>query len=332
VSTPAPAPAAVCSAAIPRSLLAVAAAGRADARALAREAGLPAWALDCDRAMVPSHTLTRLWQLTENALADPHLPLRIASRYRLGQLDLYDYLFTTAATLRDGMQVSVEFAHLVSTCTRVRIETQTDRETTYSCRHVDAGGRGADLGLQFCVAALCARARSGTGRPVVPVRVAFAQPAPCSRGAFTETLGARRIDFDAPATTVTFQARDLDLPIAGADPALARILRCYATTLPAPRPATWLEHVQQLLDDVIGQGSPSLEAAARRLAVSSRTLQRRLADHGTTWSAELDSARQRRARLDHQNGAASMTRLARQLGYAGPRSARRALRRWGTAR
>jgi AraC-like DNA-binding protein len=115
----------------------------------------------------------------------------------------------------------------------------------------------------------------------------------------------------------------------GKDPGLARILRCYAATLPAPRPATWLEHLQQLLDEAIDHGSPSLEAVARRLAVSSRTLQRRLAEHGTTWSAELDSARQRRARLDHQDGAASMTRLARQLGYAGPRSARRALRRWG---
>lgn len=329
MSTTAPAPAAVCSAAIPRSLLAVAAAGRADARALARQAGLPAGAMDSDQAMVSSRALTRLWQLTEHALADPQLPLRIASRYQLGQLDLYDYLFTTAATLGDGMLASVEFARLVSTCTRVRIETETDRETTYSCRHVDAGGRGADLGLQFCVAALCARARSGTGRPVVPVRVAFAQPAPCSHRAFTETLGARRIDFDAPATTVTFRARDLDLPMPGADRALARILRCYAATVPAPRPATWLEHVQQLLNEAIAEGCPSLEAVARRLAVSSRTLQRRLADHGTTWSAELDAARQRQARLD---GAASMTRLARQLGYAGPRSARRALRRWGAAR
>jgi hypothetical protein len=36
--------------------------------------------------MVPSRALTRLWQLTERALADPHLPLRIASgwQFQLG--------------------------------------------------------------------------------------------------------------------------------------------------------------------------------------------------------------------------------------------------------
>ena len=36
---------------------------------------------------------------------------------------------------------------------------------------------------------------------------------------------------------------------------------------------------------------------ARRLAVSPRTLQRQLAVHGTTWRAELDTARQRRRDL-----------------------------------
>jgi AraC-like DNA-binding protein len=71
-----------------------------------------------------------------------------------------------------------------------------------------------------------------------------------------------------------------------------------------------------------------LEAVAGRLAVSARTLQRRLSEHGSTWSGELDTARQHRARLARQDGTPAMTSLARQLGYAGPRSARRALRRW----
>jgi AraC-like DNA-binding protein len=278
--------------------------------------------------MVPSSNLMRLWELAGHAMADPGLPLALASQLEPSKLGLYGYLFATTATLRDGLRAGIDFVHLVSTCSRVRIEAEAGRETTYSCRHVGAGGRGAELGLQFCVASFCALARAGTGRPVAPVHVGFAQSAPSSYQAFTKTLGTRRVDFGTSITTFTFHARDLDLPMRGADPALARVLRRYAATLPAPAPVTWYERFQHVLDEAIGLGRPSLEAMAAQLAVSPRTLQRRLAEHGTTWRTELDAARQHRARLAGQDGPPAMTSLARQLGYAGPRSARRALRRW----
>jgi len=309
-------------------VLAAAAAGGADARQLAQDAGLPPWVLADAEAMVPSRNLMRLWELAEDAMADPDVPLAIASRLQPSRLGLYGYLFTSAATLRDALQGSIAFVHLVSTCTRVRVEAETDKEITYSCRHVGEGGRGPELGLQFCVASFCALIRASTGQRVAPVRVGFAQPAPRSYQAFTKALGTGRVDFGAPVTTFTMNARDLGLPMPGGDPGLARILRKYAATLRPPPPATWYEHFQQVLGETISNGAPSLEAVAGRLAVSARTLQRRLSEHGTTWRAELDTARQHRARLARQDGPPAMTSLARQLGYAGPRSARRALRRW----
>jgi AraC-like DNA-binding protein len=311
-----------------RFLLAAAADGGADIAQLAWAARVPGWALACDRAMIsPRHAL-RLWELAEHALEDPQVALRIAGRHTVGDLDLYDYLFTTAATLRDGLRASSRYLHLLTTNGQLQVEAETDRETTYSYRCADAGGRGAELYLQFSAGVFCARAQMGTGAPVVPVHVGFACPAPRSHRAVTETFGTRRVDFGTPVTTFTFRRRDLDLPMRGADPALARILGCYAATLPPPRPVTWHEHVQSLVTRAIEDGSPSLDALARRLAVSRRTLQRQLAEHGTTWRAEVDTARQRRASHAGPAGAADMARLARQLGYADPRSVRRALRRW----
>jgi AraC-like DNA-binding protein len=62
--------------------------------------------------------------------------------------------------------------------------------------------------------------------------------------------------------------------------------------------------------------------------VSPRTLQRQLAEHGTTWRAELNAARQRRAVKARRSGTVGSAALARQLAYSDPRSVRRALRRW----
>jgi AraC-like DNA-binding protein len=314
-----------------RFLLGAAGAAGADPERLARESRLPGWSLAADGTMIPSRHALRLWELIEHAIDVPHVPLTIAGRYQPGSLDLWDYLFTTAATLRDGMGMARNFLHLVTTNGRIGVSADTDRETSYSYQHVEAAARGSELARQFAIAALCLRARVATGRPIVPVRVAFAQPAPRSHREFGEVFGTSRIDFDAPVTTITFSASDLDLPLRGADHRLAGILQRYAVSLPAPPAVTWREHVQQQLTELIEAGHPSIEALARRLAVSTRTLQRQLAEQGTTWRAELDLARYRRALHARRAGVSDLGRLARQLGYADPGSARRALSRWDDA-
>lgn len=312
----------------PRYLLGAVASAGADARQLARDARLPAWALNAGRAMLPSRYAMVLFELAERALGDPDIAMTVVDRHRIGELDLFDYLFTTAGTLREGLETDGRYTHLVTTRLQRRVETETDRETTYSYRQAESGGRGEDLCLQFSVAALYARARAATGRPVRPVRVAFAQSAPRSHLRLTEALGTRSIDFGAPVTTFTFSAGDLDSPMRGADPGLARILNRYAASLPTPPPVTWHGHFQRLLARALKAGSPSLESVARQMAVSPRTLQRQLAENGTTWRAELNAARQSQAVEARQRGPVSAAALARQLGYSDPRSVRRALRRW----
>jgi AraC-like DNA-binding protein len=311
-----------------RYLLGAAAAGGADAGQIARDARLPSWTLSAGEAMLPTRHVMLLWELVERALEDPHIPLTIAARPAVGELDLFDYLFTSAATLRDGLEVAARYRPLITTFNERRVEEETDRETTYSYHHVEPGGRGEDLCLQYTVAVLYARARAATGQPVAPVRVAFAQPAPRSHRRLAEALGTRHVDFGAPVTTCTFSTRDLDLPMLGADPVLARILNRYAASLPPPIPATWHGRFRLLLARSLEAGSPSLATVARHMAVSQRTLQRQLAEHGTTWRSELNAARQRHAAQARQTGTVSMASLARQLAYSDPRSVRRALRRW----
>ena len=311
-----------------RLVLGVAAAGGADARMLARDAGLPGWLLGADGAMIGSAQHGRLWELAGHTLGDPCLGLTAVARHRVGDLDLYDYLFMTAGTVREALELSGGFFHLVSTNCSLVPKPQPGGEVIYRYRHALAGGWGEDLWTQFSIAGFCARISAAAGRPVTPAHVAFAQPSPRSYHSFTQAFGTRRIDFGAPVTTFTLRAGDLDLPMPRADPALAAILRRYAATLPRPQPADWLGRFREVLAETIGEGTISVNVLARRLAISTRTLQRRLAEHGTTWSAELDTARQYRAQQARQAGRPSMTRLARQLSYADPRSARRALRRW----
>lgn len=313
------------SAELVRMLVGVAAEHGADARRLAREACLPDWLLAPGRAMVPTLLAVRMFELTASALDLPDLGLILPRMHRVGDLGLYDYLFATAATLGDAMQVSGEFIHLISTNDRISVEESTATETTFAFRTAEGDGRGGELLSQLGVAMLTLRARAGTGRPVTPVRVSFPFAAPRRYRPVAEAIGTSQVDFDSPVTSVTFTARDLRLPMPQSDPQLARVLAGYASTLPVPGPTTWLGQFRLKLDAMLAVGSPSIDRAASGLTLSTRTLQRRLTEYETTWRAELDSARQRRT---DQSSETSAHQLAARLGYADPRSVRRARRRW----
>lgn len=317
------------SVALHRSLLRAAAEGGADPRRLARDAGLSAAALESEGAMLPARCYTRLWEVVERALEQPLVPLAMAARHRVGELGLYDYLFASAATLGEGMSAAGDFLHLVTTNGRLGTH-DAGQEITYTYRHVEPGGRGQELCLLYGVALWCLRARAATGRRIVPSRVTFPVVAPRSHRLLAEAFGTQRMVFGAPTASVSFSPADLDTRMMAADARLTGMLRRFAASLPFPRPDSFPETLRLVIAEAIEQGTPSLCGVAARLAISSRTLQRRLAEHGTGWRQELDAAR-RTVASSADDQSVKMASLARRLGYSDPRSARRALRRWAQA-
>ncbi|MFJ5301044.1 hypothetical protein [Streptomyces sp. NPDC088350] len=194
--------------------------------------------------------------------------------------------------------------------------------------------RGKELAIQIGIADVLSRARWATGRPVNAVEVTLRQRAPRRRTFFADLLGTTRLTFGADVDSVRLRSDDLSLPLRTGDPVLATILNRYAASLPQvqERPTTWPEHVQQTMAVAFAEGDVSLDSVARRLAMSARTLQRRLAEAGTTWRRELENAR--RQRLDRLTGLPGIPthRAAELLGYSDPRALRRAQRRWGERR
>lgn len=160
--------------------------------------------------------------------------------------------------------------------------------------------------------------------------MSFAHQAPRRTTAHAECFGTARVDFGAPADSITLHRRDLELPMVTADPALAAIIKRSAAAFPPPRRghAGPLPGLRAAILAQLADGRPSLNSTAHRLAVSPRTLQRRLAEAGTTWRAELDTVRRERSAGLRRSGAESGQRVATRLGFAETRSLRRAMNRW----
>lgn len=248
--------------------------------------------LDAPTARVSCQQCQRLWEHAEYALGDPDFALRAALRYRVGSFELHDYLFATAPTLDIAYATVSPYIGLLTTNLGFTRGLETDLETRFDLTMVEGEGRGRDLALQFCAAALITRARVTTDLPVAPTRVSFQHPAPRSSEMFHTAFGSATLEFDAPATSITLRRRDLDLPLHTADPALATILLNYADRLPLPLgPTEWRDRLAEVLEGVLRSGAPTLLEVACLMGISTRTLQRKLSECDTTWRHELDRAR-----------------------------------------
>ncbi|NUP27872.1 MAG: AraC family transcriptional regulator [Nocardia sp.] len=297
---------------------------------LARESGLEDWMLSSSDAMVSSDSQLRLWELAEHALEDPCVALRAAAFYTPGKFGLHDYLLATAPTLREGLAACKPFMDTITTNFDFEVAAAKEAEMSLDIRLHDGVGRARELAMQFAVVTNVVRARRLTTRQVTPVRVGFRQRAPRRHDRLVELLGTTRVDFDMPTDRVTFRVADLSSRLKTADPILAAILGRYAETVPLSRPVvtTWSARLHDVLRSMLGEEHVTVEAVARRLATSKRSLQRRLTEEGTTWSAELDRARRARWERVQRSHSPAGFDTARQVGYADTRALRRARQRW----
>ena len=86
--------------------------------------------------------------------------------------------------------------------------------------------------------------------------------------------------------------------------------------------------VRHALVSTMGKDPPSLERVAASMHISERTLQRRLADEGSSFAQVLDATRRELADSWLAERQLSRTEIAYLLGFAQPSSFSRALRRW----
>lgn len=137
--------------------------------------------------------------------------------------------------------------------------------------------------VEFTVAVLACYGRRFVDGPWAIREVWLEHPAPGERAAHERIFG-RAPRFDAPWSGFTFDAALLDRPLRTGDAELSRLLERQVEHMLAgsSRPPSVAEALRALLLRSDLGGDLSLAAAARRLGMSARTLQRRLYEEGTS--------------------------------------------------
>lgn len=138
----------------------------------------------------------------------------------------------------------------------------------------------------------------------------------------------RRVTFGTPAHRLVFDAAWLKTPFHQADAAAQKLAaeQCERELKALQAAAGFSARVKELLFSPAGVRD--VDAIAKALSTSARTLKRRLQGEGTSYTELLEAERRARAELLLTQGTLSVKEVAAQLGYADTAAFSHAFTRW----
>jgi AraC-like DNA-binding protein len=297
-----------------------------DPVALFARAGLDLAALDDPEARIPVLATSRLWRLAVDATRDPCFGLEAARHISPTTFQALGFAVLSSRTLREVFERNVRYFRFVSDAATMRLD---DGGSVYRFSvQITAAPPPADESIDAFFAIAVRLCRILTDRAFAPVSVHLRRPSPPDAGPFARCFRAP-VTFGAVADVMTFDKYACDKPLAGANPAMARVSdRVVDETLARMPAAQWTDRVRALLVERLPSGEPSQADISRAFGSSTRALQRRLSGEGTTYARLIDDTRRELAMTYVREARYSLTEVAYLLGFASPGTFTRAFRRW----
>ncbi len=279
-------------------------------------------------ARIPIEQVGALWRKAYELSNDPNLALHAIEVLPFGAYRVIDFLGSTAPTVGAALAKISDYFPLINDVVRLPYVVG-DRHVTFA---VEAPARPSTITrpyAEYTLAAIFLRTRIGTNREFRVLRVEFSHPRPADISEH-ERIFECPVIFGAETCQMVIPRDVWDMPRTGGDPILFSVLDTHARMLlnQLPRPHDIVGRVREAIEAELRGGSPKLESIARRLAMSPRTLQRRMRARGAFFNDVLDAMRYRTAKCYLDQGDIAVTEVAYLLGFAEPSSFNRAFKRW----
>jgi len=296
-----------------------------DLRGILAEVGLSPEVLDDDEARVPLEEARHAWNLAGECSGDEVFGLNAAERVGPTTFELIEYLGRTASNVGQALENVARYTRLVTDAADIEVEHDGD-ELHFRDR---SPGAPRHFG-EFFLALIVRRLRELGLADDALVRVAFLHSRPRSTRAHDAFFRAP-VAFDHSANLLVFRSTAAWHVLPTADETLRSVLERHAREVldRAPEPTDDVAlRVQRIVEeDLAANRTIDIDHVAKRMAISRRTLQRRLAEQSTSFNGVLDRARHQTAiRLARKGIAASS--IAFIAGFADVSAFHRAFKRW----
>ncbi|HWB81033.1 MAG TPA: AraC family transcriptional regulator ligand-binding domain-containing protein [Nannocystaceae bacterium] len=305
------------------------AAGRrgADVVAILRAHEIDAAVLHDKDARLPVPTVASLWKRASMDACEPELPIHAAVELGWGSYRVIDMLAASAGTVGEGLTLVSQYFRIIHDTVFVPIRELPDGRRSFSVEDSRGNAIPAPY-VDYTLAACLFRMQHAGAAPIDP-EVHLRRAAPAELVGHHRAFGTN-LRFSADSDHAVLTEAQWAAPMSVADPLLQSVLKDHADQLLRGLPDLHdpLADVQQVLLEGMPRGRVDLEHVAKQLGVSARTLQRRLADTGTSWSDVLEAARRELSARLLVDPSLSVDDVAVLLGYAEASAFHRAFRRW----
>jgi AraC-like DNA-binding protein len=301
--------------------------------AFLRARGLTQVGLDLAGASTPAsrvgaHSFSMALAKGGRELGDAAPGLAFGARIGAAGFGLLGVATATAPTLRDALAQLRRFESLTSTIGRIEVQ-PLGRRVRLAWRPVQPD-TSPDV-VEAVLAGWVSFGRYLLGEHTEAVEVCFAHRAAAPKSQYEQLL-ACPLRFDAPEYSLTLAAELLDAKSRFAEPTMNAAVNSWldrcTVGMAAPSTPSVARRVAAMLGDHVALAHADEQSVASLLAMSCRTLQRRLDVEGTSFRQLLDAARAHHAILGVLRGELPLTQLSADIGFDEQSSLCRAFRRW----
>jgi AraC-like DNA-binding protein len=251
-----------------------------------------------------------------------NLAMRIAAETPIGAFPLIDYLVVTSENVGEGLKQLARYFRLVDA--PYTLDLREDGDPIHVLFHSPANPFSVEFGVTLTVLHL----REETENRL---RAAFANFGHCpdDMDEIERTLRCP-IHTDASWSGFALSREAWQLPLRRRDPVLRQVLEQHANEIAAQLPARdgVARDVSRVIASRFAKGDVQIQSVARALAISTRSLQRRLAAAGVTYQDLLDQTRREAANRYLRVATFSIGDVAYLLGYSEAAAFHRAFKRW----
>lgn len=293
-----------------------------------RRAGLPDDLLNRGEVSMASEAYFRFWRSLEVESGDALFPLQIVEMVTAESFDPPLFAALCSANLMQAVQRLAKYKQLLAPM-RLDIDISQAGELTVSPVWLTPLADVSDS-LQLAELAFFLRlARLATREPIKALRVVLPFHLSSASARRCQAYFSVAVEY-GQALGITFSAEDALRPFLTVNDGMWKVfepdLRRRLSELDGS--ATTRERVHALLLEMLPGNAATVELVAERLAMSKRTLQRRLEEEGVSFRSVINSTRESLAR--HYLGSTAMSggEIAFLLGFEDPNSFYRAFQEW----
>jgi AraC-like DNA-binding protein len=298
-----------------------------DVPALFREAGLDIREMENARSRMPVDKVDRLWMLAEQQSKQPFIALTRATADKPTSFDTLAYSMMSCQNLAQAIERLVQYCAVVSDAVDLRVVVISE-----GCRievtPMEPAQPGRTSRLDYTIVTFLAFCRWVTGHEIIPLGVELTYPAPneLARHQLAFSCAPR---FNAPSHALLLRKADLQLPLPTANAELSqlhdRVVQDYLREL---HPAGIERQLATSLVRGMASGRLMRRDVASDLCMSDRTLQRKLANAGTSFQTQLDTLRRQLTENYLRDPKIPLAGIASLLGFAEESTFYRACQRW----